>query len=374
MSGQICIAHGGDVSYPSGGTDRVTALASGLENIGFDVTLVVLEPERKLPERLSNVNIEPVPFSGFGVKTQLQRAFRVSHRAKQIARKNGACLQFEHSTLAGFSTYLGQDDFVLDMHDLAFRSSLYSDLPLGNIIQILIRRIEGRALERASHIVVVSGTMKEIVVTRWGVPEERISVIPNGYFENKIDAFRSVEAKRGRVVFLGTFHPKLDVETLIAIAKLPEVDEMIVIGDGNKRYQLEKASQRIDSLRMTGRLPDKEAFQLVSESSVAVNPQHLSDLQKTSSPVKLAYYAALGVPSVVTEGPELARQLHDDGAALLVSAEENFPEKVRKVLVDDHLRGSMAENASKAAQELTWSQRTKTFANMYDQHIGGVLS
>ncbi|WP_434522788.1 glycosyltransferase [Halorubrum sp. AS12] len=362
----ICIAHGGDIGEPNGGTDRVTALAAGLSDRGYDVTLVVPTPSNQLDERFSDLRIESIDLPTHGVSTQPRRAYQISKRAIEVADKENAKLQFEHSTLAGVGTFRGVSDFVLDIHDLAFRSPLYGELPMGSIIQRFIEFVEGRAIHRANNIVVVSKLMKEIIVEQWKVPVDDIIVVPNGYFEHRIAPYRSVETVPSRVAFLGTLHPKLDIEAMYDIARLPEVDEFVVIGDGNRREDLESASKQIDSLSVTGRLPDEKAFQLVSSAAVAVNPQFPSELQATSSPVKLYYYAGLGVPSVVTEGPELATDLEAAGAAKVVSPNEDFDIAVRELLNSKDRRESMKQSARRAAETFQWSRRAAQFAEVYE--------
>ena len=60
MTSDICLAHGGDISEPSGGTERVTAIVSGLVNDGYDVSLVVPEPDEELPDHVGGASVETV--------------------------------------------------------------------------------------------------------------------------------------------------------------------------------------------------------------------------------------------------------------------------------------------------------------------------
>ena len=48
----ICIAHGGDISIPCGGTNRVIAFSKSLRENGFNVHLVVPKPKNKFPEKV----------------------------------------------------------------------------------------------------------------------------------------------------------------------------------------------------------------------------------------------------------------------------------------------------------------------------------
>jgi glycosyltransferase involved in cell wall biosynthesis len=366
MNDPIVIAHGGDVSRPSGGTNRVSAFASGLSERGHDVTLVVPDPEQAYPSRLSGVDVSSVSVPNSGVVDQPLRAAVIARRANRLASRTGATVQFEHSTLGGVGKLLGARGFVLDMHDLAFESPLYGDLPAGSLVQSVIRRIEGRAVRGAAEIVVVSERMRDLVSDAWDVDPTSITVIPNGYFADQIEPYQATETVPGRVAFLGTLHPKLDIEAFFETAALPEVDELVVIGDGAKREVLEagKESQGLDSLRIAGRLPDEEAFELVASAAVAINPQQSSGLQRASSPVKLYYYAALGVPMVVSAGPSLVDELAADGAAVAVEAGASFADAVQGVLRDDE-RTRMGVTAERKATELTWRSRVNSLSELY---------
>lgn len=361
----ICIAHGGDLGEPSGGTDRVSAIAGGLTERGYDVRVVAPEPAGDLPEALRGIPVETIDIPAHGVRTQPRRAYQVSREALKLARECDATVQFEHSTLAGVGTLLGASEYVLDMHDLAFRSPLYGDLPLGNLVQRAILSLERRATTCAESIVATSNIMKGMVIDTWCINPDDIVVIPNGYFEDRIAPYRTTETVHGRVVFLGTLHPKLNIDAMRRIARLPEVEEFVVIGDGNRRSDIERVSNQVDSMRVTGRLPDEKAFVEVSKAAVAVNPQHPSGLQVASSPVKLYYYAALGVPPVVTQGPELADKLDREDAAVVVSPDEDFPTAVKDLLRSDCRRAAMASKLADASDTFRWSERVDRFASIH---------
>lgn len=367
MSRSLVIAHGGDVSHPSGGTNRVTAFASGLADEGFDVSLVVPEPDRELPERLSGVEVTPVSTPNSSIFDEPVRASLIVRRAKRIATERDATVQLEHSTLGGVGQLWGHREYVLDMHDLAHSSSRYGDLPLGGAVQRVIHGIESRAVTSASEIVVVSENMRQLVSEEWDVDPEDITVIPNGYDAETVEPYRTGETVEGRVVFLGTLHPKLDTEAIFEIAGLDAVEEMIVIGDGAKREELEegKIERGLDALEVRGRLPDEEAFPLLARAEVAINPQTQSSLQEASSPVKLFYYAALGLPMVVTSGPSVAGELSEVGAAEVVAPAGPFASQVADVLEDDERRDGMGARAREEGTDFSWKQRVADLEAVY---------
>jgi len=363
---ELCIGHGGDLGEPSGGTERVSALAAGLAQRGADVTLVVPTPSGTVPDRLDPVNCLHVDSS----PSSVTRAAKVSRTAARKAQAENAILQLEHSTLAGVGTIVGVNNYILDMHDLGYSRFDHVDGFTIPLVKRAVKRLEKRALARADRIVVVSEVMANLIQRLWHVPSDSISVVPNGYFPETIEPFRDVSTVMGRVAFLGTLHPKVDIETLVTVAELPAVTDMIVIGDGAQRTSLESTARRIECLRTTGRLPDDEAFELLASAEAVVNPQTTSAIQRSSSPVKLYYYAALGKPMVVTPGPSVVKTLVRHEAAITACSRRHFVDRVREILDDTTLAKQLAENARRAARGFTWPDRVARFEEFHSLYEG----
>jgi glycosyltransferase involved in cell wall biosynthesis len=307
-----------------------------------------------------------VPVETGGVTNQPKRAYKIARRAKQEVSDRDGTLQFEHSTLAGIGSLIGCSEYVLDMHDLAFPSPLYTEQPFGTLLKAGVRWIEGRGIKKARQVITVSGQMADLATEEWSVPRDRFDVLPNGYFRETVEAVTPRQTDGTRVAFLGTLHPKLDVESFVAVARLDGVDELAVIGDGAKREALEDAAHDSQSLRVYGQVPGTEAYDIIAGSSLAINPQRPSPLQRASSPVKLYYYAALGVPMVVSEGPDIAAQLADAGAVELVSPDERFHERVRGLISDQERLDRMSEMALTAASDWSWQERARELARIYE--------
>lgn len=362
----IVIAHAADISEASGGTNRVTAFANGLANAGHQVIIVCPPPREKIDQLAEDVILEVAPPNLSGITSQPVRGLSVSLKAKRVAEKYGAILQFEHSPLAGVGALIGSRNYILDMHDLVFPSPLYSDLPLEPVFRQGIKQIEWQGLKHAATIVVVSDLMKQLILEEWSLPSDIFTTIPNGYFHDVVIPYQNITTQTGRVVFLGTLHPKLDLQAFKEIADLSVVTDLVVIGDGPLRGPLEELSKRQSSLIIRGPLPDKEAFSLVASAEVAINPQERSRLQQASSPVKLYYYSALGIPMVVTKGPEVVNHITTAGAAKSVAPDESFAAVVENVLSDTEKRNQMSERAKQISAEFTWEKRIDRLVELYN--------
>lgn len=362
----LCLAHGGDVSQPSGGTDRVSAIAAGLQEREFDVSLVVPEPDDPLPGRLAEVDVRCVDTTRFGTRNAITRAASVTGAARRLATEQDAVLQLEHSSLAGVGTFRGCDEFVLDMHDVAYPRYDHVDTPVAPVLKRTVKRLERRAVDRARHVVVVSEFMERMLHEQWDVPRSAITVVPNGYFPERIEGTDGVDVRPGRVCFLGTLHPKVDVEAFERIAGLSGVSELVVIGDGAQRERVDRLARERSAVRATGRLPDEEAFELLASAGVVVNPQASSDLQRSSSPVKLFYYAALGKPMVVSEGPSIVERLLEAEAARVADSRSEFVTEVERLVNSDSLRQELSRNARELAEEFDWTTRSEQVASIYE--------
>lgn len=363
----LCIAHGGDLSEPSGGTVRITAFAAGLQERGIDITLVVPCPEGDLPEKLSDISVVEVPVKTRGTIDQPIRALRIAWKARQVADERNARLQIEQSTLGGVANMAGISDYVLDMHDLVYPSPQYGDLPFNRGIQQVINRLEEYGLRKAEKVIVVSEQMRCIAINQWGIPEERFVVIPNAYFKEAVEPFRDTEPVAGRIVFLGTLHHKIDVHAFVQIAQMDEIEELVIVGDGPQYDELDAARQThgLTKLRLTGRLPDSQAYELLASADIAINPQRNSRHQEASCPVKFYYYAALGRPMITTAGPSLAEQLAAEQAAIVVDSNEKFPDRIRELLADDQKKRHLAANARQFVETETWESRVETLLTLY---------
>jgi len=377
MARGICIAHGGDISEPSGGTNRVIAFAKALHEAEFDVQLVVPSPKRKLPDNLKDVYIYTVPIKTKGVRNQILRALFISLKASKVAQKNNMLLQIEHSTLAGFATLIGCSNFVLDMHDLVFDSPLYSKLPFSGIIKKFIYSMEKRAVNYSSKIIVVSNLMKKFIIREWNIPEEKIIVLPNGYSEEKFKNFNfdNVEEIEGMISFLGTIEPKLDIDKVIYLAKSLKNSKIYMIGDGPARVELEEKirKNKLKNVVITGRLPDKEAFSILAKSQVAIYPLKKSLYTAVLTSVKIFDYAMLGKAMVIDDvsESEIWKKFKEKKAAMFSdpSNPDEFVECVQNLLEDEKLRRKVGSNARRLVKDFSWEKISAKLVKLYKEEI-----
>jgi len=377
MSKSISIAYGEDVSDPCGGPNRVVAFAKALHEAGFDVHLVVPSPKKEFPKDLKDINIHTVPIKARGVSDKIFRALLVSFKAKRIAKNNNAILQIEYSTLAGFATLIGCSNFVLSMHDLAFESPVYTSLPFSKMVKKFIYEIEKKAVTHASKVVVASNRLRDFIIREWNVPEEKIKVIPNGYFESKIKELEknNITVDEYMIVGLGNLFRHLDIENVINLARsLAEQNiKIYLVGGGELQPYLEERIKRenIRNIVITGWLSYEEAINLTAKAKLVFSTVKRSLTTELACPVRILDYAALGKPMVLSDVSELSKIFGENNAALVSDPEnrQKFIENVKRLLEDEKLRERISLNAKRLVKDFTWKKQGEKLVRMYEELV-----
>ena len=137
------------------------------------------------------------------------------------------------------------------------------------------------------------------------VAPDRAVVVPNG-----VDAAvwtapvaNGAPAPRGNepyAVYAGTIDTRLDVDLLRAVARHPEVAEVVLIGPVPD-HGLRRLLENEPNVALTGRLTQSGLASVVANAAVGVLPHSVSDLTRAMSPLKLYEYLAAGLPVVSTD-------------------------------------------------------------------------
>ncbi|MDD4752961.1 MAG: glycosyltransferase family 4 protein [Desulfitobacteriaceae bacterium] len=369
----VCIVHGSDLSIPNGATDRVIAFVNGLVNADYDVHLVVPKPKDTLPDDVDGVYVHTINSMERGVTNQITRATELSLKAKKIANNTNALLQIEHSTLAGFASILGCYDFILDMHDLCYTDPLYLNLPFSKYIQRCIYNIEGRAVKNASKIIVVSEPMKKFIIGEWDVPEDRVEVIPSGFFASKISESISQSRVDPNVISrVGSLFVHLDIDAIVALAEsLQETDVKIhLVGGGVAEDELKVKikNHNLENVVIRGWVTHDEALRIMQSSLLTFESISNTMTTRLASPIKILNYAALGKPIVLSDVSELSYVFKENDAALVSDPSDidQFVENVHLLLDDANLRNRLGNNALNLVYDYSWEKQGEKLAKILD--------
>jgi glycosyltransferase involved in cell wall biosynthesis len=231
----------------------------------------------------------------------------------------------------------------------------------------LARWAEGHVWRRASAVLPVTQVLAGHVTAR-GVPAERIVVVPNGINEAHFDTAPSPEQAKqqlglsGRLVlgftgFVRDWHGVDRVIAWMAQSDAPVNTQLLVVGDGPVRAELEAQAQRLglgERVRFTGVVHRDQVPAYVAAFDVALQPA----VTAYASPLKLMEYLVMGKAVVAPDTPNIREILQHDQNALLFtdSTPGALQAALARVCQDTTLRQRLAVEARATIGRLglTW--------------------
>ena len=207
---------------------------------------------------------------------------------------------------------------------LSEEGAKYRDL----VLQTTARELERRIWAGADAVVVVSEALAEHARSL-GVPDERITVLPNGVDPDRFhpgvsgDAVREQYGLSGSWVvgFAGSFKPWHDLDTLLAAVRSLSQEGMdvrlLAVGDGPRLRDL--ASSREPWLTCTGAVDYARMPEHLAAMDAVVVPYPAGG-DAYFSPLKLYEAMAMAKPVVATRAGQVAEALVHGETGLLYEA------------------------------------------------------
>jgi glycosyltransferase involved in cell wall biosynthesis len=208
----------------------------------------------------------------------------------------------------------------------------------------LLRAARNATLRHAAHVVCPSSFMAELVVS-WGVPEERVTVLPNP--APLPEEAAPVElADRPALVFAGRLTTAKDLGVLLRALALVQGATLTIAGDGAEREPLETLAAGLgvrDRVRFVGALPRPEVLGLMAAADAVV----LSSAWE-NFPHGLVEALAMGTPVIATRVGGVPEIVEDGRNGLLAEPGNagDFAAAVSTYLSDGALRARLRDAAA----------------------------
>jgi len=170
----------------------------------------------------------------------------------------------------------------------------------------LVNKIEHWSMKRGDRWIAPSGRIKQVLVTEYGIPEDKIAVIETGA---NLEIFRPLDKNLCKeklgldkgthyILYAGSLSTWYDIEGVVNA--MPSVNtpntKLLIIGDGPDRAKVERLGQTV-----TGLVPQRELPYWIGASDVCLIP--LATTKRNSrgpSPIKLYEYLGCNKPVIAT--------------------------------------------------------------------------
>jgi glycosyltransferase involved in cell wall biosynthesis len=225
-------------------------------------------------------------------------------------------------------------------------------------------------LRRAEWVLVTSARYRDLLVAR-GVPPERIVVAPPGPYigDGVVPPVTNMGAGArpdAAFLFVGALdaahaykRPDLLLEAMAGLAKGGVSSTLEIVGDGDRRAELERLSGTLGltgRVRFLGRLDDAQVAERFAGARALVLPSPDSTEGFGSVAVEAVQY---GCPIVVSANVPVGDLLTEAGAAVVFDPRHpgSMQEALRRLATDAEWRSTLANGARSVAPSLRWEPR-----------------
>lgn len=269
---------------------------------------------------------------------------------------------------------------VVTIHDMAFR--VFPET-IRKKTMFFLKTVIKRSICRADHIVTVSEFSKQEIMRFYEVPEEKISVVPNGvdferfHPEKDTESIEKVKSKYDicgdYFLYLGTLEPRKNlVRLILAYAEVLETNKEFpcLVLAGGKGWMYDEIFQKVEELNLQNRVlfpgyvADEDVATLMSSAVAFCFP---SLYEGFGMPVIEAM--ACGTPVLTSVNSSLKEIA--EGAAVLV--DETSVEEIKEGLLNlwwrEDLRIELATKGVERAKDYSWEKAGNKLMEVYKSLI-----
>jgi glycosyltransferase involved in cell wall biosynthesis len=292
----------------------------------------------------------------------------------RVIRRRGRYMVFPAAVVAELRGLYGPRDGLVEIwNGVPFLTPLWARGPKITLVHHVHRQMWRMVLEerlarmgeifesriapplyRRVPVLTLSESSRQELIEYMRLRPDRVKVVPPGVEPR----FTPGGEKNDHPLILtvGRLMPAKRFDEMIRIAaaareQVPDL-EMIIIGDGYERENLEELVRSIDAqgwIRLPGRVTDDELLDLYRRCWVVTSASIAEGWGMT-----LTEAAACGTPAVATRIAGHQDSVVDGQTGLLADSSAEFTEQLVAVLTDQDLRERLSEGARKHAATFTW--------------------
>lgn len=274
---------------------------------------------------------------------------------------------------------LGRARFIFDHHDInpELYEAKFGRRGLFWRLMVLFERLTFRT---ADVVISTNESYREIALTRGGKAAEDVFVVRSGPDLTRLTRMppsrRWHNGRAYMVGYVGVMGEQEGIELLLEAARDLVRErgrdiQFVLVGGGPSLEGLKADVARMglqDHVTFTGRAPDEELFDVLSNADVCVNPDRVNAMNDKSTMNKILEYMAFEKPIVQFEVTEGRRSAED--ASLYARADDtaDMADKIAALLDDPERRAEMGRiGHRRVVSELSWDHQVPALIAAYQR-------
>jgi glycosyltransferase involved in cell wall biosynthesis len=225
----------------------------------------------------------------------------------------------------------------------------------GGLRVAVLRGARDLALRRAARIVCPSASLRDLSL-RWGVPPDKVVVLPNPVstppgLEDRDELRRRHGLDGPTLVFAGRLTPQKSLDVALAALEETEGVSLLLAGDGPDRADLERRASELSldgRARFLGPQPRETVFELLRAGDAALLSSSWENF-----PHMVVEALAVGTPVVSTDTGGVAEVVTDGENGLLVppGQPEALAAAIQRYFGDEVLRERLRTAAARSVED-----------------------
>jgi glycosyltransferase involved in cell wall biosynthesis len=212
----------------------------------------------------------------------------------------------------------------------------------GGPVGLVLRRARDAELRRAAYVFCPSAYLRRLVLA-WGIPSERVSVLPNPVpsvpdLPDREELRRSFGLNGATLAFAGRLTAQKALGRALESVAAADGVRFVIAGDGPEREALERRAEELglrDRVRFLGTQPRRRIVELFRAADAAILSSSWENFPHT-----VVEALAVGTPVLAMEAGGVGEVVRDGENGLLVPSGDGaqLTEAVRRYFADDALR------------------------------------
>lgn len=245
-----------------------------------------------------------------------------------------------------------------------FHLDLQPSGPLGKLFLIYKATVIRLVIKQADRVIVFSTAQQQFIHERYGVPKDRIAIIPNGVGTEYFHRPRHYRTSARQLLNIGRLSPQKRLNLLVAaMADLPDC-QLTLVGDGEERSRLEAQVKRLGltNVTFTGSKSPAETLAYYQAADIFVIPS-----EREGMPLVVLEAMAGGLPIVAAQVPGLQELV--DGVGVLVDQPQAsvLAEVIQRLLSDKSQLDRLSRQSVQTARGYSWERLTDAFEALYKE-------
>jgi glycosyltransferase involved in cell wall biosynthesis len=210
---------------------------------------------------------------------------------------------------------------------------------------MLLRLARDVELRRAAHVFTPSAYLRSLALS-WGVPRERVSVLPNPV--PTLGELPEVRRNGRTLAFAGRLTAQKSLERALEAVAGAEGVRLVIAGEGPERPVLERRADELGisaRVEFVGAQPRQRVVELFRSADATILSSSWENFPHT-----VVEALAVGTPVLAMEAGGVGEVVHDEVNGLLVRAGDTaaLADAVRRYFSDDALRERLRAAAAQS--------------------------